>query len=216
MADKSALFVWGGLAIHEPRRCVEIFAPLVEAAGFRVETADHLRVYGDRDRLGAFDLICQCVTLGDLTDEQEAGLLGAVAAGAGFAGWHGGMTDAFRARTQYQFMTGGQFVAHPGDVRDYTVNIVNHADPITAGLADFQMRSEQYYLHVDPSNEVLAVTTFDGEHAPWIAGTVMPVAWKRRWGAGRVFHCSIGHKARDFDVPEARELVRRGLLWASR
>jgi type 1 glutamine amidotransferase len=195
---------------------VEIFAPLVEAAGYRVEIAADLEVYCDRVRLGSFDLIAQCWTQGDLTDAQEAGLLGAVAAGTGFGGWHGGMADAFRARTQYQFMVGGQWVAHPGGVYDYTVNIVNHADPITAGLADFQIRSEQYYMHVDPSNEVLATTTFNGEHAPWIAGTVMPVVWKRCWGAGRVFHCTLGHKARDFDVPEAREIVRRGLLWASR
>jgi type 1 glutamine amidotransferase len=126
------------------------------------------------------------------------------------------MGDAFRDNPAYQFMVGGQWVAHPGGVIDYEVNIAAPADPIVAGLADFRMHSEQYYLHVDPGNEVLATTTFSGEHAPWIAGTVMPVAWKRRYGAGRVFYCSLGHKAADFDVPEAREIVRRGLVWASR
>ena len=113
-------------------------------------------------------------------------------------------------------MVGGQWVAHPGGVIDYSVTITNKTDPITAGLKDFWMHSEQYYMQVDPSNEVLATTTFTGEVAPWIAGTVMPVAWKRRWGAGKVFYASVGHVAKDFDVPEARELVRRGLLWASR
>ena len=213
---KSALFVWGGWEGHQPKQCVDIFAALLRAEGYRVETADTLDVYRDAGRLQSFDLISQCFTQGALTPEQERGLLDAVASGVGFGGWHGGMADAFRQNTHYQFMCGGQWVAHPGDVRDYTVNIINHADPITAGLSDFAMHSEQYYLHVDPSNEVLATTTFDGQAAPWIAGCVMPVVWKRRWQQGRVFYCSLGHQARDFDTPEAREIVRRGLLWATR
>lgn len=211
---KSALFTWGGWEGHEPRKCVEIFAPLVEAAGYRVEIADTLDVYLDRERLKSFSLISQCWTMSELTDEQERGLLEAVESGAGFGGWHGGMADSFRERTDYQFMVGGQWVAHPGNVIDYRVNITNTTDPITAGLGDFEMHSEQYYLHVDPSNEVLATTTFGGEHRAWIAGTVMPVVWKRRWGKGRVFYCSLGHQARDFEVAEAREIVRRGLVWA--
>ncbi len=213
---KSALFVWGGWEGHQPKQCVDIFAALLRAEGYRVEIADTLDVYRDVDHLRTFDLISQCFTQGALTPEQERGLLDAVASGVGFGGWHGGLADAFRQNTHYQFMCGGQWVAHPGDIRDYTVNIVNHADPITAGLSDFAMRSEQYYLHVDPSNEVLATTTFDGQAAPWIAGCVMPVVWKRRWQQGRVFYCSLGHQASDFDVPEAREIVRRGLLWAAR
>jgi hypothetical protein len=113
-------------------------------------------------------------------------------------------------------MVGGQWVAHPGNIIDYTVQITDHSHPITAGLKNFAMHSEQYYMHVDPSNEILATTTFNGDHAPWIAGTVMPVVWTRRWGAGKVFYCSLGHVLRDFDVSEAREIVRRGLLWAAR
>jgi type 1 glutamine amidotransferase len=113
-------------------------------------------------------------------------------------------------------MVGGQWVAHPGGVIDYGVTITKPEDPIVAGLEDFRMHSEQYYMHVDPSNEVLATTTFSGEHAPWIAGCVMPVVWKRAWGQGRVFYTSLGHVASDFEVPEARTIVERGLLWASR
>jgi type 1 glutamine amidotransferase len=153
--------------------------------------------------------------MGTITKEQEAGLLAAVRSGVNIAGWHGGMADSFRNNPDYQFMVGGQWVAHPGNVIDYAVTIVRPDDPIMAGLNDFQMHSEQYYLHVDPSNEVLATTTFGGDHLPWIAGTVMPVVWKRRWGAGRVFYCSLGHKAYDFDVPEARTIVERGMLWAA-
>jgi type 1 glutamine amidotransferase len=213
---QSALMVWGGWAGHQPRECVEIFARLLREADYEVEIADTLDVYLDGAKLAALDLIVPMWTQGTITREQERGLLDAVQGGVGIAGWHGGMGDSFRDSVNYQFMCGGQWVAHPGNIIDYRVNITNHDDPITAGLDDFSMHSEQYYLHVDPANEVLATTTFDGTYAPWIAGTVMPVVWKRRWGAGKVSYCSLGHVASDFDVPEARELVRRGMLWASR
>jgi len=213
---KTALFVWGGWDGHEPKQCVDIFAPLVRQAGYTVDISDTLDTYLDINRLKSYDLIVQVWTMGTITSEQQSGLLEVVKNGVGFGGWHGGAGDSFRNNTDYQFMVGGQWVAHPGGVIDYSVHITRPDDPITAGLPDFKMHSEQYYLHSDPSNEVLAVTTFNGDHAPWIDGTVMPVVWKRKWGAGKVFYCSLGHVASDFNVPEAREIVRRGLLWASR
>ncbi|MDF1515656.1 MAG: ThuA domain-containing protein, partial [Anaerolineae bacterium] len=145
----------------------------------------------------------------------EKGLLDAVKSGIGIAGWHGGMGDSFRNNVNYQFMVGGQWVAHPGGVIDYEVNITKKDDPIVQGLNDFKMHSEQYYMHTDPSNDVLATTTFNGDHAYWIDGTVMPVVWKRTYGKARVFYTSLGHVAKDFQVFEALEIVKRGLLWAS-
>ena len=213
---KQALMVWGGWAGHEPFQCVQLFAPMLEQAGFEVTISDSLDAYLDADKMRTYDLVAQVVTMSTITREQEKGLLDAIAAGTGFAGWHGGMCDAFRNSTDYQFMNCGQWVAHPGNIIDYRVNITDRSDPIMAGLDDFNMHSEQYYMHVDPSNQVLATTTFSGEHCPWIDGVVMPVVWKRRWGAGRVFYSSLGHVAADFNVPEACEITRRGFLWAAR
>ena len=213
--NKRALVVRGGWEGHEPIACGGLFAGLLEEAGFDVERAETLDVYLDAAKMAALDLIVPVWTMGTITPEQERGLLTAIEGGVNVGGWHGGMADSFRNSTNYQFMVGGQWVAHPGNIIDYRVEITKRDDPITVGLADFAMHSEQYYLHVDPANEVLATTTFSGEHAEWIAGTVMPVAWKRRYGQGRVFYCSLGHQRVDFDVPEARELVRRGLLWAA-
>ena len=213
---KSALFVWGGWEGHQPRLTAELFAGILRDEGFAVELSNSLDSYLDADKLRSLSLIVPVVTMSTITSDQEKGLLAAVRSGVGVGGWHGGMADSFRNNTDYQWMVGGQWVAHPGNVIDYRVNIVNHADPITAGLDDFNMHSEQYYMHVDPGNEVLATTTFDGKYADWVAGTVMPVVWKRRYGAGRVFYCSLGHQAVDFDVPEAREIVKRGLIWAAR
>ena len=211
----NALFVAGGWEGHEPRQCADLFAGLLREDGFQATVADTLDVLLDAEALAGSDLIVPMWTMGEITKEQEAGLLAAVAAGAGLGGWHGGMGDAFRANPNYQYAVGGQWVAHPGDIIDYTVRITAPDDPITTGIDDFAMHSEQYYLQVDPSNEVLATTTFRGEEFPWVAGTVMPVVWKRHYGAGRVFYCALGHQAHDFDVPEARLIVERGLLWAA-
>ena len=185
-------------------------------AGFSTEVSATLDALLDGAKLKQLDLIVPIWTMGTIKREQLTPLLEAVKSGVGIAGCHGGMCHAFRNETEYQFMTGGQWVAHPGNIIRYQVNIVDHDDPITAGLEDFWMESEQYYLHVDPANEVLATTTFNTMVAPWVNGTVMPVVWKRMYGAGRVSYCSLGHHASDFDVPEARELVVRGMMWAAR
>jgi hypothetical protein len=213
---KSALFVWGGWEGHQPKQGVDIFAPILEEQGYKVEISDTLDVYLDEAKLNELSLIVPVWTMGTITDAQERGLLTAVKQGVGIAGWHGCMGDSFRNNTNYQYMVGGQWVAHPGNIIDYTVTIVKDDDPIVAGLQNFSMHSEQYYMHVDPANEVLATTTFGEQYDAWIAGTVMPVVWKKRWGAGRVFYSSLGHVASDFNVPEAREIFKRGMLWASR
>jgi type 1 glutamine amidotransferase len=213
---KKALIVWGGWAGHEPRQCADLFAPILQDLGFAVEVSDSLDVYTDRARMEALSLIVPIWTMGTITAEQEKGLLEAVKEGVGIAGWHGGMGDSFRNNPAYQWMVGGQWVAHPDNIIEYTVNITSSTDPITAGLADFKVKSEQYYMHVDPSNEVLATTTFHPVSAPWVDGCVIPVVWKRRWGRGRVFYSSLGHVASDFNVPEVLEIQKRGMLWASR
>lgn len=215
---RRALVNWGGWEGHEPEQCAQLFAELLRESGFEVDVVSDLDVYCDGAYLRSRELIVPVWTMSSITSSQEEGLLEAVRSGVGIAGWHGGMADSFRESTNYQWMVGGQWVAHPGDIVDYKVTITQPDDPIVAGLGDFTMRSEQYYMHVDPSNEVLATTTFSGEHgdAPWIKGAVMPVVWKRRFGQGRVFYCSLGHVRSDFDTPEAREITLRGLQWAAR
>lgn len=216
--SKRALMVWGGWPGHEPKQCVDIFAPLLEEDGFEVDVRDSMDVYADADYMSELSVVVPCWTMGAIERSQDQGLQAAVKSGVGLAGWHGGMCDAFRNSTSYQWMTGGQFVSHPGGVKNYGVHIVPEkaADPIVAGLDDFEMHSEQYYMHTDPSNEVLATTTFETDRAPWVNGCIMPVVWKRMWGAGRVFYSSLGHKAVDFDVLEAKEIQRRGINWAAR
>jgi len=213
--------VYGGWEGHTPKQSVEVFVPLLKDAGFEVRLADTLDAYLDAAALAATDLVVQCWTMGQIAKEQWSGLCTAVKRGTGLAGWHGGIIDSFRQHTDYQWMTGGQWVAHPGGcIPGYTVRIRDREHPITRGMEPFALsNTEQYYVHVDPGVHVLCETTFTGEHEPrdcYPAGTVMPYAWTRQWGQGRVFVACWGHTYKDFEVPEAREIVRRGLIWASR
>ncbi len=212
---KKALIFRGGWTGHEPVQTSDAVAAELQKRGMTADIFDHQECLLQPDLTEKYHVIIPVWTMGKLEAEPGKALLNAVKNGIGIAGWHGGMCDAFRDNTEYQFMTGGQWVAHPGNIMDYEVKITS-ADPIVAGLKDFRMHSEQYYMHVDPNNEVLATTTFSGEHCEWIAGTVMPVAWKRRYGQGRVFYSSLGHVAADFQVPEVLEIMIRGILWAAR
>ena len=212
---KRALIAWGGWEGHQPKECADIVANLLHEEGLAVELEDTTTVFADPD-LGRFDLIVPIFSMGTIAKGETLNLSLTVERGTGLAGFHGGMGDSFRLDTAYQFMVGGQFVAHPGNIISYGVTIANRDDPITAGLDDFEYHSEQYYMHVDPVNEVLATTMFSGEHCHWIKGVVMPVAWKRRHGFGKVFYCSLGHLAAEFEVPQMRTMILRGMLWAAR
>lgn len=215
LKGKKVLFVYGGWEGHDPKPCHDFFVPWLESEGAEVISRDNLDCYTDEALMKQIDLIVQVWTMGQITGEQEKGLLNAIKNGTGIAGWHGGLGDSFRNNTEYQFMVGGQWVAHPGGRIQYTVNITNHQDPVTAGLSDFRMDTEQYYVQVDPNVKVLATTTFNGDHASWIDGAVIPVAWKKTYGKGRVFYNSIGHSVADFKVHEAFEIMKRGIRWAA-
>ena len=212
---RRALIVWGGWEGHEPEAGARVLGAMLQGEGFDVRIENGTATLLEPS-LAEFSLIIPICTMSSIEKEELKSLDAAVRDGVGLAGYHGGMGDAFRNEPDYQFMTGGQWVAHPGDIIDYRVDITRPDDPITKGIESFDYRSEQYYMHVDPGNEVLATTTFSGEHAPWIEGVVMPVVWKRRHGNGRVFYSSLGHVATEFQTKEMAEIMRRGMLWAAR
>lgn len=214
-ARKKALFVYGGWEGHDPVGCRDLFVPWLKENAFDVVVSDTQAPYADASLMRTIDLVVQVWTMGTIAKEPLSGLLAAVKSGTGLAGWHGGLGDAYRQETEYEYMVGGNWVAHPGGVVDYTVNITDHQDPVTAGLRDFKVRSEQYLMHVDPNNQVLATTAFDGAVDPWIDGYTMPVAWKKVYGRGRVFYTSLGHSAEVFKIPQALAIAQRGMLWAS-
>jgi len=216
---KRALIVQGGWEGHDPLRTASLFSEILTAENFSVSISDQLSSFEDEALLQSMDLIVPLWTMGKLENEASANVGRALESGVGMAGCHGGMCDAFRENTEWQFITGGQWVAHPGnDEVEYRVEFRRGSSPITEGLADFTVKTEQYYLHVDPAVEVLATTRFpivDGPHAA--NGPVdMPVVWTKRWGRGKIFYCSLGHQSTVFQIKESRELMRRGFLWAAR
>ena len=216
---KKALIFRGGWDGHEPKLVSERFARLLEKNGIKAEIYDGVECLADAEKLLEYDLIVACMTMSTIPREYERNVSEAVSKGVGLAGCHGGMCDAFRNSTEWQFMTGGQWVSHPGgDGVGYTVNICRGASPITEGIEDFEVCSEHYYLHIDPAIEILATTRFPLVSYYHAANKPvdMPVVWTKYWGLGRVFYCSLGHHDDVFDKsPSASVLMERGMLWAA-
>ncbi len=218
--SKKSLIVWGGWDGHEPEQVARRFEHELKALGHSVEVSDTLAAFADYEKLAKLNLIVPIWTMGTIDPDSSANVQKAVSeAGVGLAGCHGGMCDAFRADTGWQFMTGGQWVAHPGnDGVEYTIKMGPQTGEINAGIGDFTVRSEQYYLHVDPAVTVWATTQFpvaDGPHSP-NGPVAMPQVWTKQFGKGRVFYNALGHNAQVFDIPQAMELMRRGFAWATK
>ena len=215
LEGKKVLMVWGGWPGHKPKEFTDKIAAWLETQNVDLTISDSLGIYTDSAYMASVDLIIQYWTMGQITKEQEKGLLTAVKNGAGIAGCHGGLGDSFRNNTEYQYMVGGQWVAHPGGQIDYHINITDQDDPITKGIPNFDLHTEQYFMHIDPNVKVLATTTFNGEHDSWIDGSILPLIWKKYYGEGRIFYFSVGHSPDMFDIEEPMTILQRGLRWAS-
>ncbi|WP_424929812.1 ThuA domain-containing protein [Amaricoccus tamworthensis] len=212
---KKALIVWGGWEGHTPLASGEAVRDMLQNNGYEVDLEPGTRALGDPG-LGRYDLIVPMITQDVIAKDELSNLVATIAEGTGLAGFHGTMGDSFRQEPDYQFMVGGQWVAHPGNIIDYRINITRPDDPVMEGISDFDYHSEQYYMHVDPAVEVLATTTFSGKHCDFVEGVVMPVVWKKRYGRARVFYSALGHEANEFKVPEMYRIFERGALWATR
>ncbi len=216
LEGKKILVVYGGWEGHKPKIFAEKISSWLKAQKAKVFLADSTSIYTNSKLMSELDLIIQHITMSEITAEQSNALISAVLNGVGLAGCHGGLGDSFRKNTEYQYMVGGQFVKHPGNQVLYTVNIDSNEDPITRGIKNFTLKTEQYYMHVDPALDVLATTQFSGAYDPWIKGATVPVVWKKYYGKGRVFYNSIGHSKENFDIPEVWTLITRGVSWAAK
>lgn len=216
---KKALIIYGGWDGHEPDKVSLRFKHILEGCGFEVERTDSMDALDDRAALLQCHLIVMCVTMSTIKREHTSNISYAVGAGVGLAGCHGGMCDAFRGSVLYQFMTGSQWVAHPGmDGVDYRVNVLPLEGSLMEGIEDFAVCSEQYYLHVDPAVKVLATTRFPVvfDYNMTNPPVEMPVVYTKAWGLGRVFYSSLGHLDELFEKqPACLEIMRRGMLWAA-
>jgi len=213
-----ALIVYGGWDGHHPKEIAELFRRILSEDGFDVQTSDTLDAYNDPAKLQALSLIIPHWTMGKISSDQANNVRAAVASGVGLAGCHGGLCDAFRENTDWQFMTGGQWVAHPGNQLTYTVDVKPIDHPITRGIGSFSVTTEQYYMHVDPAVQALATTRFptaDGPHAP-NGPVAMPVIWTKLYGQGRIYYNSLGHDPAVVEQEPVLTLMRRGFHWAAR
>lgn len=215
MAGKKALVVWGGMKLHTPERGAHVVRSLLEAEGFAVTVTPDYDALG-ADDVGSNDLVVPVITDGELAPEKMSNLIAAVRAGTGLAGYHMGLATSFRSSVPFRYAASCYWVQHPGNIITYRVDVSQADHPIMAGIESFEHTSEQYYLNYDPAVDVLATTTFSGEFHPWRKNVVMPVVFTTLHDQGRVFYSSLGHTADELAAGPAREILRRGLLWAAR
>jgi uncharacterized protein len=230
-SPRRALVVRGGWDGHAPVAATELFIPFLEASGFAVRIEESPAIYEDAAELAATDLIVQSVTMSEISKPALAGLIAAVENGTGMAGWHGGIADSFRNSSDYLHLIGGQFATHPGRAPElrvgepvdnylpYRVEIteLGRAHPITAGIGDFDLETEQYWVLHDDLIDVLATTTHPTQPwHPWHRTITSPVVWTREWGRGRIAVATPGHSVDVLQNPNVRTIVERGMLWASR
>ncbi|MEU8050622.1 ThuA domain-containing protein [Micromonospora haikouensis] len=231
MTRRRALVVRGGWEGHEPVRATELFLPFLERSGYAVRIEESTDVYADAAEMAGTDLVVQCVTMSQITPEQVAGLCAAVVAGTGFTGWHGGIVDSFRMSSDYLHLVGGQFATHPGkepcerrggaedNFLPHTVRVTDlgRQHPITVGIPDIELVTEQYWVLHDDLIEVLATTTHPAQPwQPWHRPVTSPAIWTRQWGAGRVVVTTPGHSLDVLEHPSIRTVIERGMVWATR
>ncbi len=231
MTRRRALVVRGGWEGHRPVEATDLFIPFLEGNGYTVRVEGSAEIYADAAELADTDLIVQCMTMSQITAEQVAGLATAVAAGTGFTGWHGGIVDSFRACSDYLHLVGGQFATHPsvppcdrrGGEQDaflpHSITITDHGrqHPITAGIEDFDLVTEQYWVLHDDLIDVLATTTHPTrEWQPWHRPVTSPAIWTRHWGAGRIVVTTPGHSLDVLEHPSVQTIIERGMVWATR
>lgn len=212
---RKAIIVWGGWQGHEPEACAAIVGDLLRQDGFAVDITADLGIFAS-SAVAQADLLVPIITGETIEQKHAEALVEAVRGGLGLAGHHGSLATSFKDSGPFRYVSGVTWVAHPGDIIDFRVNIIRQDDPLVAGIPDFDWCSEQYYLHYDPSVEILAATTFSGEYDPAVRNVAMPVVFKRHFGAGRVFYSALGHVAAEFDHPHMPLILRRGLAWAAR
>jgi type 1 glutamine amidotransferase len=228
---RTALVVRGGWEGHHPVEATELFLPFLRTNGFDVRVEESNEVYADQEVMNGVDLVLQSVTMSEISREAFEGLRRAVEGGAGLAGWHGGIADSYRNNSDYLQLIGGQFATHPGreperrvgDETDnylgYTVNLteLGRGHEIMAGLDDFELTTEQYWVLHDDLNDVLATTTHPVQpYHPWHRPIVSPAVWTRLWGEGRIFVSTPGHSVGVLEDDTVRTIIERGMLWAAR
>ncbi|WP_105565922.1 ThuA domain-containing protein [Microbacterium halophytorum] len=231
MTARRALVVRGGWEGHHPVEATELFLPFLSEQGFEVRVEESNEIYADADEMTRTDLVVQCVTMSEISREAVMGLRAAVEGGTGLAGWHGGIADSYRANSDYLQLVGGQFATHPAkhpDAREggpadnylpHTIDIteLGRAHEITAGIDDFALDTEQYWVLADDLNDVLATTTHPTQpYHPWHRPITSPAVWTRQWGRGRVFVATPGHEPDVLRNENVRTIIERGMLWASR
>jgi uncharacterized protein len=182
-------------------------------------TAEDVQQMTTAENLRRYDLVFFNNTTGELPFSEEAkkAFTEWLQSGKGFAGAHAA-TDTFYQWPEYGKLIGGYFDGHPWHQK---VNVVveDPNNPATRGLgSSFEITDEIYQyknwsrndkrvlLSIDPASiDVSKGKREDKDYA---------VAWVSRFGKGRVFYTSLGHRKEVWQDTRYQEHLLGGIRWA--
>jgi len=182
--------------------------------------------------LEQFDIVVWNNVTGDvLTHEQRAAMRQWFLKGGGWIGLHAsGGNFSYKWPWFVDTLIGTEFVGHTlnPQFQDADVLVANPQGALTNHLPErWRIENEEWYaFETNPRekgyeilltlDEASYVTNgenwmglddqMDGEH---------PIAWRHEVSDGRIFYSGIGHQSATYRLPEYREFVRRGMVWAA-
>lgn len=180
---------------------------------------------GDMSQFDAFVFY----TSGDLTKAAAAPndkpmslsaknrLLAAIADGKPFVGIHAAaatFTSSVGSVNDYIAMVGGEFITH-GAEQDAKLKIITPKFPGIDGLADIAFLEEWFtYKNFSKDLHVILAQDTSGMKGPMYQRPPYPATWAHRYGKGRVFYTSLGHREDVWTNPVFQQILLGGLSWA--
>lgn len=198
------LFEVGGANFHDPVELPALLKGVLEKTGEFEITITQDRNQFTAAKISEYDLVMIYTTGGELTTQQEQGLVGFVESGKGLVGIHSA-TDSFKNSDAYWKLLGGRFSGHGSGT--FRVKITGKSHSIVRGLDGFEITDETYEHKFHPDSRLVVLMRRETDNHP--------VSWVQYYGKGRVFVTGLGHGRPAWENPFFQEMTRRALLWAA-
>ena len=208
---------------------VEAMKQIGKSTGAFEVTATEDDSFFEPEKLKDFDAVLFLNTTGEVFKSKEAGredrlkksLVDFVKSGKGLIGTHSA-TDTYKKWKDFNDMMGGAFAGHPWHTKIRVKNL-EPGHPLNAAFAgkDFEIADEIYQFRKDTASadERRMLLSLSGEIVDKGKGNtgkegLYPIAWLDKYGDGRIFYCSLGHRDEIYWNPVILKHYLAGIQYA--
>ena len=208
---------------------VEAMKQMGKSTGAFEVTATEDDSFFEPEKLKDFDAVLFLNTTGEVFKSKEAGreerlkksLVDFVKSGKGLIGTHSA-TDTYKKWKDFNDMMGGAFAGHPWHTKIRVKNL-EPGHPLNAAFAgkDFEIADEIYQFRKDTASadERRMLISLSGEIVDKGKGNtgkegLYPIAWLDKYGDGRIFYCSLGHRDEIYWNPVILKHYLAGIQYA--